>query len=43
VTRNNLKAFDEYKTMTVIENALDEGIDRADEEDDETQVTSTRS
>jgi len=37
--RNGLRAFDEYKTMTVIENGLGEGMDRADEEDGETQVT----
>jgi hypothetical protein len=39
VTRNNLRAFDEYKTRAVIENGLGEGMDRADAEDSETQVT----
>lgn len=39
VTRNGLRVFDEFKTMTVIENGLGEGMERADEEDGETQVT----
>lgn len=43
VTRNGLRAFDEFKTRAVIENGLGEGMDRADEEDSETQVTGTRS
>lgn len=42
ILRNKVRAFDEFKTRAVIENGLGEGMDRADEEDSETQVTAPR-
>lgn len=42
VKRNGKKPFDEFQTMTTIEEAMGDGMESADAEDSETQVTSPR-